>query len=846
MALFLIAGAGVAWAVLTGPLITQTALAYITVPLPTGIKASDTLVATIRSATNNWNTTTKTIQSTGWTLLSDTGDQIEPPSNRNHQRTTVWQSVATAGEGGQTWSSNGNDLVSGQIVDNQGVAIATPTPTATSTIVPTPTPTSTPISGAMTMPIEVIGATGTTVSATFSLTSAQASAAVAIYIQCNNCSYRVQTPTGSNNWADKAGVSVNGSTRVNLDNNTVTMTEPWETAGGGIGGPFNTLKFTLPIPTGSNLVAGNNTITFTFNGTDGIGSGFRILAFNLEDANSNMLLPSSDFTAVNPATWTAPLNDQADINAGQTLWQSASLVSSPGGSPILAHCQDCHAMSGRDLKYFNFSNYAIEARSVFHGLSQLQGEQIASYIRAGLPNVPNPGFPWNPPYQPGPGLLSQPVANWAAGAGLSAALDNDIDALPYLFPDGIGNINDVAVTGWVDFAEIPEALQFQDWNHWLPTVAPVDTWGSSTWFNSSMYQRYLSMRSNLTNNSMAYISGAPPSQPSNFNQDLFKWVQPDRASLFGNACASNAGAGQVLDTGHWQVTKNWEINQDFGLESLLPSAEQFNASVQAITPSATVDRAWDGDVPFMISANRLCGAGKQSNVFTFTPNKSLFDEVIANSWYNLQIELNSGYRSRNANNPIDWGYEYDAIGKMHWFYPYPTPVLFAEVTTRAMQENVDPARAICAVNNGTQCLDQSYGWNPTWGGEIQELVFSEFINAGFGPFWNALPDSTQCQQSSPYICTGPDISAIMTALLTTWFQQVQLYPPAQYYAIGIASPNYVPIDSFNSGNWGDRIYDMIPLFGAYGVNPSLLHSVCNWAATVWPNGNWSSLPQCGG
>ena len=31
-------------------------------------------------------------------------------------------------------------------------------------------------------------------------------------------------------------------------------------------------------------------------------------------------------------------------------------------------------------------------------------------------------------------------------AGLSAALDNDIDALPYLFPDGIGNINDVAVT----------------------------------------------------------------------------------------------------------------------------------------------------------------------------------------------------------------------------------------------------------------------------------------------------------------------------------------------------------------------------------------------------------------
>jgi hypothetical protein len=79
----------------------------------------------------------------------------------------------------------------------------------------------------------------------------------------------------------------------------------------------------------------------------------------------------------------------------------------------------------------------------------------------------------------------------------------------------------------------------------------------------------------------------------------------------------------------------------------------------------------------------------------------------------------------------------------------------------------------------------------------------------------------------------------------TWFQQVQLYTPAQYYAIGIASPNYVPIDSYDSGNWGNRIYHMIPLFGAYGVSPSLLHSVCNWAATIWPEGNWSSLPQCG-
>ena len=119
--------------------------------------------------------------------------------------------------------------------------------------------------------------------------------------------------------------------------------------------------------------------------------------------------------------------------AGKTLWEGAPL--SPGGfkaSPLIrANCSDCHARDGRDLKYFSFSNASIIARSRFHGLSELQGQQIASYIRS-LP-VPSPGRPWNPPYQPGPGLDRQPVENWAAGAGLAWALDNDSSTLPFLF-----------------------------------------------------------------------------------------------------------------------------------------------------------------------------------------------------------------------------------------------------------------------------------------------------------------------------------------------------------------------------------------------------------------------------
>src|SRR5438477_9072912 len=129
----------------------------------------------------------------------------------------------------------------------------------------------------------------------------------------------------------------------------------------------------------------------------------------------------------------SPLRDPDSILAGQELWLTAALKANslPNAPPIRAHCADCHAYDGRDLKYFGFSNASIIARSRFHGLSDLQGQEIASYIRS-VP-VPSPGRPWNPPYQPGPGLDARPVANWAAGAGLSWALDSDLASLPFIF-----------------------------------------------------------------------------------------------------------------------------------------------------------------------------------------------------------------------------------------------------------------------------------------------------------------------------------------------------------------------------------------------------------------------------
>ncbi|HVH73115.1 MAG TPA: hypothetical protein VNB49_18670, partial [Candidatus Dormibacteraeota bacterium] len=325
-------------------------------------------------------------------------------------------------------------------------------------------------------------------SRTFALTAGQAASVRTLWLQIHGQQY-----------ADQASVQVNTNAWVPLNNKSVTISEPGKSFG-GIGGGFATLSMTFPLPDGA-VIGGTNTIQFRFNQTDGFVSGYRVLAWNLLTIEGRKILPPEVFAEDTPDTWTPPLSTAAAIQAGRELWQTASLVSSSlRNSPrIQAHCADCHAQDGRDLKYFNFSNGSIIARSGFHGLSTLEGEQIASYIRS-LP-FPNPGRPWNPPYQPGPRLDDQPISSWAAGAGLAWVLDQDTEALPYLLTTDSGrskiltnppgnppNLRELAglITpklfrpdGNLNPREIPIALQLPDWSHWLPRVHPKDAWGSA-------------------------------------------------------------------------------------------------------------------------------------------------------------------------------------------------------------------------------------------------------------------------------------------------------------------------------------------------------------------------------
>ena len=228
------------------------------------------------------------------------------------------------------------------------------------------------------LPIEVLGDDGTTVPVTLTLSPAQRDTASTLSLQIHNLRYPQQ-----------ASIQINSAPWLPLANDTVSVAEPAKSFG-GIGGAFATISLTLPVPRNS-LVTGTNTIRFRFNHSDGLSSGYRVLALNLVNSTGAQLLALSTFADDFPDAWGPPHADPSSIQAGRTLWNSAPLVASslPNSPRIRATCADCHAQDGRDLKYFNFSNASIIARSRFHGLTTLEGEQIAAYIRS-LP-VRHPG-----------------------------------------------------------------------------------------------------------------------------------------------------------------------------------------------------------------------------------------------------------------------------------------------------------------------------------------------------------------------------------------------------------------------------------------------------------------------
>ena len=428
-----------------------------------------------------------------------------------------------------------------------------------------------PLTAAVVLPVEVVGKAGITGSATVSVRNGHAAQVLSLRI--HNLAY-----------AGMVSVRVNDGDWAELSNETAVVAEPGKSYG-GIGGGFATLRLTIPV---AGVRDGENTVQFRFNRSNGVASGFRVLAFQFLDREGLELISSEQFIRDDPTGWKPPPDD---VRKGRDLWSTAALTG------MRAHCGDCHTRDGHDLKYFNYSNASIVARAQFHGLTELEGRQIAGYIRA-LPG-PSPGRPWNPPYQPGPG---GDAASWAAGAGLDAVLNDDSRTLGRL-PAGAFRPD-----GDLDARAIPIAMQLPDWNHWLPRVHPVDFPGAA--FEGSEFAKLYA------------VVGVPT---------FDKWVKARRQFLGAPKFWTPALAERIYSAQLWQLVKAWEVVQRYGLEE---------------------SRVWPSTIPAATAPEAAGIPDGPSGI----GGSALTNEYFNNAWYELQVLLNDGGHRHRGRAPVDWVY----------------------------------------------------------------------------------------------------------------------------------------------------------------------------------------------
>lgn len=362
----------------------------------------------------------------------------------------------------------------------------------------------------------------------------------------------------------------------------------------------------------------------------------------------------------------------------------------PGATNIIAKCTDCHTATGRDLKYFGYSNKSIVERSKFHGLTELEGEQIASYIRT-LP-VKAVGRPWNPPYQPGPGLTSKPNDEWAAGAGINNVLDNDWDTIKAIFPNGVKR--DALMVGdsnkFKRFAQhdTPLAFQLPDWNHWLPEIHPYDAFGKANVDATENFKMYKELRQSLQGKSESQIktwfNESFPRQTNAAPKGYFAFTNFG-GNHFPSEITSKGWVGtldkdmrvpanrpddakKVYSAQLWKMVKHVELHEEFGLTGM--GKEANNVAWAGFDSKEALPRMWIGaervvfDVSPFLSylVDGVTGSTSGNNQFNY--------DYLSNSWYQLQLLLNAGQRSAGGHRAVDFGYAYGFLNGMDRFTNY--------------------------------------------------------------------------------------------------------------------------------------------------------------------------------
>lgn len=620
------------------------------------------------------------------------------------------------------------------------------------------------------------------------------------------------------------------------DTNLRVRTGPWEVDPRDA--PYGGLNATLPVMRfifhlDEALQRGENAVHFRFHGTDGETGGFRVIHMSPRRAGE-AIWTSADFDWEQPSEWDdAEVASSEDIAEGRTLWHTAPLKASPlDDRELRGHCADCHADDGLDLKVFNYSPRSIAHRAQFHGLTAEEARKLAAYIQAIDLELPpemsrdDAGRPWNPPYQPGPGLREGHPIRWVAGAGLEAVLDDDSQMRARLFPrspeaKSVSNDGDF----WTLETQLP--LQLPSWNRWLPKhtidgcfpaieegVLPDDEALASYSGHDYLdivrgYKEVVANRSALRR---LENGGVRALERFTFaaNRTMGQVTRYKRA-----ACTEEEAKHAIR---HFESVKLWELVHGNGLEDLDPQARRWPTTTRNVFELA----------PHRLAEQDSCGCRHSRCCFAW---QSLIEgKFWSTSWYQLQTVINDGRQAGRILSPVDWNYQPNHVadlankevgGPAH---PYRLAHTFLHMIrsfnhSRAPQEDfgprqLQPAR-YCPSEDGTG------GRFGTLSTEDRRRVYATLLSALMDLFerlpiedWKRV-DPLPLSEHLPH-------DAVQRASYTP-----RLLRGSEY------------TNAVHRNHFADAFLSCLPRLKRAGVSEAVLQRMVSWAEEMWPKGGWS-------
>jgi len=261
---------------------------------------------------------------------------------------------------------------------------------------------------------------------------------------------------------------------------------------------------------------------------------------------------------------------------------------------------------------------------------------------------------------------------WAAGAGLAWALDDEAETYNYLFPNGVTN-ESVSVDDALKMWHVPLALQFPDWNEWLPKHHPLDIWGDTflndragprdNWPWSVYYgegtdrdarNEFLTCWDNSGGNIDACFNSA---------RSVLKMLYED-AKQWGNRKSSGAepeyeDISESDDRSFrratlmkWAAVKTWELTSTYDL------ADETHKNVANADVLQIPTRGGRNyfDIPPHLSGP-WAGPNHSSGTWANWHN---------NAWYELNTTINHGKGFGTGISPNDWKYQHMFAGSYQW------------------------------------------------------------------------------------------------------------------------------------------------------------------------------------